>query len=172
MHGIPMNEPQAGLPPAIKFGANQRVIGTSPYPCPWFEFKQRFAFNPQRLALAEKFEAWVGNLLAIVAPEFIWIGGSYASDKPDPKDIDAVLFYRYRQPFADPQSHAGFLKASYGLLSPAAVKRDFGVDGACVALSMLVERLIAVSSEWTMILSGNPDGSRRAFYCIPIASML
>lgn len=167
-----MNEPKPGLPPAIIFGADQRVIGTSPYPCPWFEFKQRFAFNPQRLALAEKFEAWVGNLVTTVAPEFIWIGGSYASDKPDPKDIDAVLFYHYRQPFADPQSHAGFLRANSGLLSPAAIKRDFGVDGACVALSMPVERLIAISAEWTMIFSGNPDGSRRPFYCISIASML
>lgn len=167
-----MLEKQTGLPPAILFNADQRVIGTSPYPCPWFEFKQRFAFNPQRLALAKQFEAWVGSLVTIVAPEFIWIGGSYASDKPGPKDIDAVLFYRYRQPFADPESHAGFLKANYGLLSPAAVKRDFSVDGACVALSMPVERLIAISAEWTMILSGNPDGSRRAFYCMPVASML
>ncbi|MCZ8207697.1 MAG: hypothetical protein O9270_05825 [Aquidulcibacter sp.] len=167
-----MIDKQTGLPPAIVFGADQKVIGASPYPCPWFEFKQRFAFNPQRLALAEKFEAWVGNLVTIVAPEFIWIGGSYASDKPDPKDIDAVLFYRYRQPFADPQSHAAFLNAHRALLTPAAVKRDYGLDCACVALSMPVERLIAISAEWTMILSGNPDGSRRAFYCIPIASML
>ena len=167
-----MNEPQTGLPPAIKFGADQRVIGTSPYPCPWFEFKQRFAFNPQRLVLVEKLEAWVGNLLTIVAPEFIWIGGSYASDKPDPKDVDAVLFYRYLQPFAYAQSHAAFLNANRALLTPAAIKRDFDVDCACIALSMPVERLIAISAEWTMILSGNPDGSRRAFYCIPVASML
>lgn len=167
-----MFEEQIGLPPAIAFNADQRVIGTSPYPCPWIEFKQRFAFNPQRRALAEKFEAWVGSLVTIVAPEFIWIGGSYASDKAEPNDLDAVLFYRYRQPFADPQSHAAFLNTHRALLTPAAVKRNFGVDCACVALSMPVERLIAISAEWTMILSGNPDGSRRAFYGIPVASML
>ena len=163
---------ELNLPPAIRFTSDQKVISTSPYTCHWNEFKQRFATNSKRLELAGNFENWVKELKSAVLPEFVWIGGSYASDKPDPNDIDVVAYYRYRQPFDDAVSHATFLTENSGILSPAGVKQNYGVDCAIVALSMPIERLIAISAEWTMILAGNPDGSRRAFYSIPATSIL
>jgi hypothetical protein len=163
---------ELNLPPAIRFTSDQKVISTSPYPCHWNEFKQRFATNSKRLKLAENFEKWVKELKSVVLPEFVWIGGSYASNKLEPKDLDAVVFYRYRQPFDNAISHTTFLTQNSGVLSPVGVKKSYGIDCAIVALSMPIERLIAISAEWTMILSGNPDGTRRAFYSIPATSIL
>ncbi|GBF59448.1 hypothetical protein PbB2_03148 [Candidatus Phycosocius bacilliformis] len=88
-----MFEEQIGLPPAIAFNADQRVIGTSPYPCPWIEFKQRFAFNPHyipKLALAPYAE----HLRGIATT---WV--NVTADKPGigPGDVPAAFWRKTPQ---------------------------------------------------------------------------
>jgi hypothetical protein len=165
-----MSTPFTNLAPAILFNEARKVVSSSPYATTWPEMKARFVFNEYRAHLAARFEAWVHDASRVVAPEFIWIGGSFASDKPEPADVDAVMFYRYRTFMPNPTDRDAFLTAHAGILSSEGAKSGYQVDGATVALTLPVNQLIHLAAYWAMVWSNGADGTRRAFYTLPAAS--
>jgi hypothetical protein len=165
-----MPAPLTNLAPAILFSEDRKVIASSPHARTWSELKEQFVFNDHRAHLAARFEAWVTDANQIVAPEFIWIGGSFASDKQMPADVDAVMFYRYRTFEPDPIKRDAFLQAHSAILSSDGAKEGYGVDGATVALNLPVPQLIHLAAYWAMVWSNGPDGTRRAFYTVQAQS--
>jgi hypothetical protein len=165
-----MSAPLTNLAPAIVFNEDRKVVSSSPHQSTWSETKARFVFNDHRALLAARFEAWVREVNAVVVADFIWLGGSFASDKPEPADVDAVLFYRYRTFMPNPEDRDAFLVANAHILSPEGAKANYGVDGATVALTLPVNQLIHMAAYWAMVWSNGPDGSRRAFYTLPITT--
>jgi hypothetical protein len=160
------------IPPPITFSTDRKLIAASPYPTTWQALKERFVFNEHRAILAARFEAWVADVHGVVEADMIWLGGSFASDKADPADIDAVLFYNYRTFMPQAMQRDAFLTEHACVLSPTGAKRSYSVDGATIAWSLPLTRLVALSARWTMILSNGPDDSKRAFYGLPAASVL
>lgn len=158
--------PLTNLAPAILFDDNRKVVGSAPYPVPWAELAAQFATTPYRANLAARFEQWVAACIAIVRVEYVWIGGSFCSDKPEPKDIDAVLFYRYPRPMPQPEVRDAFLRHHAPVLSNMGSKLNFGVDSAAVSLHTDVSALIHKAAYWAMVFSNGPDGTRRAFYTV------
>jgi hypothetical protein len=158
--------------PAITFSHDNKITSSSPYPITWPEIEARYCFNAHRRRLADRFCEWVLAVHDLVAPAFIWIGGSFVTDKAEPADIDTVLFYYYRQAQTDSQDRISFLSKHASLLSPAGIRARFGLDAGTVALSMPPQRLVEISASWTMIFSGNADGTRRGFYSVPAVSVI
>ena len=158
--------------PAILFGENGKVIASSPYPLSWQQLKARFATSRYRATLAERFEAWVYACSSLVKIEQIWIGGSFCSDKIEPRDIDTVLFYRHITPMPDPVMRSAFFAQHADVLSYQGALEHFQIDSALLSLSLDPLRLIHWSAYWTMLLSGMSDGQRRPFYTINVNSLI
>ncbi|MGN7169286.1 DUF6932 family protein [Paenibacillus cellulositrophicus] len=63
----------------------------------WSEFEQQFVQSfPQsqkRPDIYNNFKQWVEQLIDILPPQYIWLDGSYLTQKPEPNDIDLVAFY-------------------------------------------------------------------------------
>lgn len=167
-----MTAPLTNLAPAILFGDDRKVIASSPFPVDWRTFKQRFGQGAVRAALADGFIGWVRAAAGLVDVQFVWVGGSFASDKPEPADVDAVLFYRYRDPALDVATRTAFLQANADILSKEGAKAGFNVDAAIIPLSAPVGQLIHLSAYWAMVFSNGPDGTRRAFYTLDARSLL
>lgn len=58
--------------------------------CNWIEFKSKWGFNKKRKALIEKSLPGM-KLLKNAGVETIYIGGSFASKKSNPSDIDGIF---------------------------------------------------------------------------------
>lgn len=166
-----MTAPLTHLAPAILFSDERKVIASSPFPADWRQMRARFGQGAARAALADGFEAWVRAADALVRVEFVWIGGSFASDKPEPGDVDAVLFYQDRQPMGQPALREAFMARHAGVLTKEAAKARFGVDAAVIPLALPADQMIHLSAYWAMVFSNGPDATRRAFYTIPGASI-
>lgn len=54
----------------------------------WQEFMERFATTPRRLRLATGLAAALRKL-AIAGCQYVIVGGSFVTDKPEPNDFDA-----------------------------------------------------------------------------------
>lgn len=162
----PLLTPLLNLAPAIEFGEDRRVIRSSPFEIDWQGFKDRHVTDRHRMALASNLLAWLREARSVVQLSHIWIGGSFASAKAYPADVDAVLFFHYRGAAMTAAARDSFLTAHPHVFESLAMKARYGVDGACVALSMPPSRLVQFAAYWAMVYSNGPDGSRRAFYSI------
>jgi hypothetical protein len=167
-----MTVPLTNLAPAIIFSDERKVVASSPFPITWQEMRARFGGGPHRARLANGFEAWVRAAHGLVDVEFVWIGGSFASDKPEPADVDAVMFYQYREPLAHPALREAFLARHASVLTRDAAKAQWNVDAALIALSAPVAQLIHLSAYWAMVFSNGPDATRRAFFSVEGASII
>lgn len=66
----------------------------SPYIVTREWFSLYLGFNGHRLNLIRNFDEFVSRLIDFgISPTFAMIGGSFVSDKIDPKDIDGVIGY-------------------------------------------------------------------------------
>jgi hypothetical protein len=154
------------LAPAIFFTPERKVAVAAPYPITWRELHAHFGRSPHRQQLLKDMGTWVSELSEILAPQFIWIGGSFVTDKPEPKDIDAVIFYRYVRPDMVPAELDDVLRANAALLNHARVQERFRIDSALVPLDVDVAQLIHASAYWAMVFSNDEHGGRRAFYTL------
>ncbi|MFP4976368.1 DUF6932 family protein [Paenibacillus sp. CN-4] len=57
------------------------------------QFVRDFTGSTQRPIIYENFKYWLGQLLQIKVPRYIWLDGSFLTRKLDPNDIDLVVFY-------------------------------------------------------------------------------
>jgi hypothetical protein len=94
------------------------------------------------------------------------VGGSFCSDKLEPKDIDAVLFYRYPRPMPQPEMRDAFLLQHAPVMSNMGSKLNFGVDSASIALSVETMRLVHFAAHWALLFSGRPEGKHQPFYSV------
>jgi hypothetical protein len=99
------------------FDENKRVVVSAPYVATWAQFVTQFATTPYRRSMATRFEQWVSACAEIVRIEYVWIGGSFCSDKAEPKDIDAALFYHYLTYFPQQSARDAFLQQHGAILS-------------------------------------------------------
>lgn len=159
------------LSPAIEFDEARQVICSSPYEMKWSDFQDRFVTDSHRGNLANGLVDWVREAHSVVRVSHVWIGGSFASGKANPADVDAVMFFYYRNSSACLATRDSLLRMHPHIFNPATMKSRYGVDGACVALSMPPNRLVQFAAYWAMVYSNAGDGSRRAFYSIPSDSM-
>jgi hypothetical protein len=165
---LPPSHSQAiNLPPPILFNENRRVVGSAPYEVRWADLALQFATTPHRRHLASRFEQWIAACSRIVRVEYLWVGGSFCSDKLEPKDVDAVLFYHYVTFMPQPAARDAFLVQHRGLLSNAGSRQNFNVDSATIPLSLEPSRLVNLAARWALILSNGPDDTRRSFYQVP-----
>lgn len=67
------------------------------HPYNWSDFEQQFvkdfSDSQNRPFIYENFKKWIERLLDILPPQYIWLDGSYLTQKPEPNDIDLVAFY-------------------------------------------------------------------------------
>ncbi|MDQ0091683.1 hypothetical protein J2T12_005123 [Paenibacillus anaericanus] len=63
----------------------------------WQEFEKQFVLDfvesTKRSLIFENFKTWIGLLIDILPPRYIWLDGSYLTQKTDPNDMDIVAFY-------------------------------------------------------------------------------
>lgn len=73
-------------PPIFPLGLHQMAIETleETFVAPGFD-------TPLRRRLTEQLRLFVGKLAELGVHGDIWINGSYATKKPDPRDVDVVL---------------------------------------------------------------------------------
>jgi len=164
--------PLTNLAPAIVFGADRRVIASAPYREDWQTLRRTFARPGRREELAASFEAWIAALRAHLDVAFVWIGGSFVTDKPEPNDIDAVVFFRYRTDFATGAERAAFLRSLAPLLDHATVEQDYRIDSAFAPLDVDVGQLLHIAAYWAMVFSNDETGGRRAFFTVDGQSIL
>ena len=153
-------------PPAILFTPDRRAQTAAPHETSWAALKQRYGTGAHRAALAAALEDWIGAVRSAVLPQRLWIGGSFCSDKAEPRDVDVVLFYALYRFEPDPDARARFLEAHARLLAPRQIARVWPVDAATIPLHAPPLDLIRLSARWTMIFSNGPDGVRRGFWSI------
>jgi hypothetical protein len=170
---LPQKEISAllNLAPAIEFGADRRVIRSSPVEITWPDFWAQFAFTAKRQQQADSLLAWLREASTVVRISEVWVGGSFVSDKPDPADVDALLFFHYLNPAMPPAARAALFAMRNDVFDSEVSKRIFGVDGACVALSLPPEALIRYVAYWSMVYSNSPEATRCAFYTINSTSL-
>lgn len=162
--------PLTNLAPAIAFDADRRVIGSAPYPASWPALVDRFVNNQHRRQLADRLEAWIAASRSLIAIEQVCLGGSFCTDAPEPRDIDAVAFFRYHGPLAPPPQRDRFIQQHRGILTPDGIKAHYGIDCALVPLFIDPLHLVQLSAYWAMVYSNGPDGRRRAFYTVSAQS--
>lgn len=154
------------LAPAILFDENRRLVASAPYPIQPDELARQFATNGGRQRLLEGLCAWLSALHAIVEIDFVWIGGSFVKQKPDPSDIDVVVFFRYRPTTSGQASNDDTIRAHAHLFSHHAVEQEYDLDSALVPLDIQTSQLIHICAYWAMVFSNDENGGRRAFYTL------
>ena len=70
---------------------NYGFLPTGQYECLLAEVEDRFAFNLHRKAQWERFEKYVEWTKNLHFYRHLFIGGSYVTNKPDPRDIDVEI---------------------------------------------------------------------------------
>lgn len=155
-----------GAPPAIRFTPDRQVQIAAPHATSWDALKRRYGMGAHRRALAAGLEDWIVAVRAAVRPQRLWIGGSFCSDKAEPRDVDVVLFYTLHRFEPDPDARARFLQAHAGLLAPNRIAEVWPVDAATIPLHAPPLDLIRLSARWTLIFSNGPDGARRGFWSV------
>jgi hypothetical protein len=161
--------PLQNLAPAILFTPDRKVAASAPYPITFLELTTHFGRSAYRQQLLRGFRAWLSALRQVVSPQFVWIGGSFVTDKPEPKDIDAVVFYRYLVPDVSAADRDNLLRANTEILSHTSVERRFNVESALVPLDVDATQLFHASAYWAMVFSNDAKGGRRAFYTMSCA---
>ncbi len=156
------------LQPAIAFSNDRKLISCAPYPITWETLKEQFATNAARHKLALRFEKWIADCSAVVNVSTVWVGGSFCSGAATPKDIDAVLFYRYPTHMPLAATRDAFLQQHKGALSNPGAKLNYGIDSAIISLELDATHLITLAARWAMILSNGPGDTRRAFYSVSV----
>ena len=70
--------------------------GIHPYNISDFEeqFVKEFGNSTTRKNIYEKFKIWIKAVINEVKPRYIWLDGSFVTEKIDPNDLDLVIFYR------------------------------------------------------------------------------
>lgn len=58
------------------------------------QFIYNFATSDTRLEIYKDFCEWFKQLMEILTPNYIWLDGSYLTNKVNPNDLDLVVFYR------------------------------------------------------------------------------
>lgn len=61
------------------------------------QFIDHFPSSRTRKKLYINFKKWLRKVSKIQTPRFIWLDGSYITEKSNPNDIDLVIFYRPEQ---------------------------------------------------------------------------
>jgi hypothetical protein len=153
-------------PPAIRFTPDRRVEVAAPHETSWAALKQRYGAGAHRAALAAALEDWIAAVRTAVLPQRLWIGGSFCSDKPEPGDVDVVLFYALYRYEPDPVARGRFLETHARLLAPQQIAAVWPVDAATIPLHAPPLDLIRLSARWSMILSNGPGGERRGFWSV------
>ncbi|MGI2295671.1 DUF6932 family protein [Paenibacillus sp. GXUN7292] len=73
------------------------------------EFEQQFVYDfstsTRRTVIYNNFRQWLDQLLQVLPPRYVWLDGSYLTQKIDPNDMDLVLFY-YPEDIQDQQQAA------------------------------------------------------------------
>ncbi|WP_339321783.1 hypothetical protein [Paenibacillus sp. FSL W8-0194] len=69
------------------------------------QFVHDFSTSTRRTAIYNNFRQWLDQLLQVLPPRYVWLDGSYLTQKIDPNDIDLVLFY-YPEDIQDQQQAA------------------------------------------------------------------
>jgi hypothetical protein len=69
--------------------------GIHRYSVPEFEqqFVHGFAESATRPSIYDNFKQWIYQLLNVMSPRYLWLDGSYLTEKLNPKDIDLVAIY-------------------------------------------------------------------------------
>lgn len=57
------------------------------------QFVTAFTSSKSRTVIFQNFNMWLEQLLSVLPPRYIWLDGSYLTQKVDPNDIDLVVFY-------------------------------------------------------------------------------
>jgi hypothetical protein len=161
-----LNEQTVFPLPAIQFSEDRKLISCSPYPISWAQLVEKFATSATRQRLANQFEHWLAACREIVIIGEVWIGGSFCNDAQEPKDIDVVLFYRYRSLMPQASARDAFLREHAHVLSNEGAREKYGVDCATISLGLEPLRIVRLAAKWTMILSNGPDNQKRAFYTL------
>lgn len=66
------------------------------------QFVNDFSTSTRRLEIYNNFKKWMDQLIKVLPPRYVWLDGSYLTQKIDPNDIDLVLFY-YPEDIQDQQ---------------------------------------------------------------------
>lgn len=61
------------------------------------EFVKKYPKSNKRYVLYQNFINWLNKVCEICIPDYIWVGGSFISDKITPNDIDLVLFFNVKE---------------------------------------------------------------------------
>ncbi|MDU5948073.1 MAG: hypothetical protein E6Z15_13595 [Paenibacillus macerans] len=57
------------------------------------QFVRDFSTSVRRSVVYHHFKQWIEQLLKILPPRYVWLDGSFLTQKVDPNDIDLVVFY-------------------------------------------------------------------------------
>lgn len=57
------------------------------------QFVDGFTQSESRQNIFTKFRTWLNMLLDILPPRYMWLDGSYITNKVNPNDIDLIVFY-------------------------------------------------------------------------------
>lgn len=61
------------------------------------EFKQQFVSSftnsTTRTTIYANFILWLKQVIKVVPPRYLWLDGSYLTNKIDPNDLDLIMFY-------------------------------------------------------------------------------
>ncbi|CAM3309475.1 nucleotidyltransferase domain-containing protein [Filibacter tadaridae] len=58
------------------------------------QFVAEFSTSTTRSEIYKNFKDWLKLLIDVLPPSYIWLDGSYLTDKTNPNDIDLVVFYK------------------------------------------------------------------------------
>jgi hypothetical protein len=61
------------------------------------EFVEKYEKNNIRHKLFKNLKDFIGEMCNILIPDYMWIGGSFVTDKELPNDIDVVFFFEVEQ---------------------------------------------------------------------------
>lgn len=74
------------------------------------QFIKEFPNSSRRKLIYNDFRMWIKNVINEVPPRYIWLDGSFLTEKLNPNDLDLVLFYRPEDiPSKDISNKLGFL---------------------------------------------------------------
>ncbi|MFD1954590.1 DUF6932 family protein [Paenibacillus thailandensis] len=57
------------------------------------QFINEFTTSIRRSLIYTNFKHWLSQLLQVLPPRYVWLDGSFLTQKVDPNDIDLVVFY-------------------------------------------------------------------------------
>ncbi|MBQ4839021.1 DUF6932 family protein [Pseudoalteromonas luteoviolacea] len=143
-----------GLLPSLIHNEDGVLKYSSPYEISWQSLERLFAQNALRKRLSDNLRLLINDLqYGEIHIARIFIGGSFISTKPDPDDLDILIFWHPKERINNRQELEGYLESNAHLFDKESISKKYRIQVHFHGLLGPLDTAINIASKWTILNS-------------------